>query len=909
MASKKVLEHYLRQLRLIEEHREKWCYENVRRHYKDLMTDLNEFLGVQYAQLAIDDQLTMEILHEKGSYARFLEEVEQRVNKFSPEAAQEIRNTVQLTYKHAYEGMVKAVESCDTYEKLKVNLSGIRAATPDVIKNAVNNKYMEKALTKNHKSTIYEIRQQIAIGLSQGDRMSTMARRLNEQVNKSYTKAICIARTETHRVREAGYQDSSERISKVLKDNDSDYVMTKTWKTMEDMSVRPYRMKGKKGKKSFVMGKGPNHIKMHGKTILVEEEFELDPGVTAKAPGQSGNAGHDINCRCILIRELMTKAEYEALTGKKPVNEKIAQYEAQENILLDEKQHLEADKTKLEQRKQNLESYEYTGIWKDTVTPADYELKKNSIQGKRDYYNNELDQLKNRTGKYAGYDDFDAEIKISRFEQYLKELDEFEKQGKTYVKLSKQLADIDTRLVDIDDEVKAVRQKLMKANGIDPDKMQKEIDNIIDEINKLNKKKDIQAGLTINSKINEFEPGQINKIYKGILPNSHHDVEVIFGDSSVKDFIELSLTKSEQATFKKELKKLVKDDPDVSKLYDYDLGFGFKGKEYFTDKTIKADIDEAFKNYKKMPKSSMDPDEVFAFESLKDFFNELDDLQGTAVDKKAIKKLQKELKDKQDELDKVKKRYGLEDDKFSQRRKDNALWFTDQNGGSKAADKVYRPKAGEVWRKATKAQRDSAYEYTRSYHKYNEPLRGIEYGTNKFLGVGKVDLDDIGVSTGYGYKKGEVKKLIDDLTDYIDESTYDVDIWLNRGCRRSGMDKFFNVDINDFNLPEDELAAKILGTTPTEYGFMSTGVARGTGFSGEIKLNIYAPKGTRMAYVEPFSAFGNGHGKNWDGIKTQSSIGYEAEILVQRNTQFRVIKVEKQGSQWYIDMEVINQKR
>jgi hypothetical protein len=105
------------------------------------------------------------------------------------------------------------------------------------------------------------------------------------------------------------------------------------------------------------------------------------------------------------------------------------------------------------------------------------------------------------------------------------------------------------------------------------------------------------------------------------------------------------------------------------------------------------------------------------------------------------------------------------------------------------------------------------------------------------------------------------------------------------------------------------MQAKLLGTTPTEYGFMSMGVARGTGFSGDIKLNIYAPKGTKMAYVEPFSAFGNGAGKNWDGISPQSSIGYEAEMLFQRNTQFRVIKVEKSGSQWYIDMEVISQKR
>ena len=154
MASQKVLEHYLAQLRRIEEHREKWCEENVRRHYRDLNKDLQEFLGVQYAQLAQDDKLTYEILHQKGQYARFIEEVEQRINKFTPEAAQEIKNTVQVTYKKCFEGMVDAVEKSKDYEQLKVNLKGVRAVTPDVVKNVVKNSFLEDALEKNNKTVI-----------------------------------------------------------------------------------------------------------------------------------------------------------------------------------------------------------------------------------------------------------------------------------------------------------------------------------------------------------------------------------------------------------------------------------------------------------------------------------------------------------------------------------------------------------------------------------------------------------------------------------------------------------------------------------------------------------------------------------------------------------------------------------
>ena len=60
-----------------------------------------------------DDKLTYKSLHSKGQYARFIEEVERRIDKFSPKVSQEIRTTVQLTYQKCFEGMVDAVESGD----------------------------------------------------------------------------------------------------------------------------------------------------------------------------------------------------------------------------------------------------------------------------------------------------------------------------------------------------------------------------------------------------------------------------------------------------------------------------------------------------------------------------------------------------------------------------------------------------------------------------------------------------------------------------------------------------------------------------------------------------------------------------------------------------------------------------
>lgn len=301
-----------------------------------------------------------------------------------------------------------------------------------------------------------------------------------------------------------------------------------------------------------------------------------------------------------------------------------------------------------------------------------------------------------------------------------------------------------------------------------------------------------------------------------------------------------------------------------------------------------------------------DPD---LMQKYQDLYKQLEELD---TEGKAYADIQKELKQIQSQITKVQadlkklEQGGIidsVDDAFSQERKDAAIWAKT----TKEADDVLRDTCGEVWRTSPPIQKNAIYDYTQSYHKFNEPLRGIEYGSEKFLGVGNVDLDQIGVSY-QGWKPGQMRKEINAMTEIISKSTYKEDFWLQRGCRFKGMDKFFNVPMDRLqSATQAELEQLLLNTTPTEYGFCSCGVAKGKGFSGDIILNIYAPSGTQMMYVEPFSAFGNGGGKNWDGIAKQGSFGQESEIILQQGTKFRVTKVEKTPGMIYIDLEVIEQ--
>lgn len=301
-----------------------------------------------------------------------------------------------------------------------------------------------------------------------------------------------------------------------------------------------------------------------------------------------------------------------------------------------------------------------------------------------------------------------------------------------------------------------------------------------------------------------------------------------------------------------------------------------------------------------------DPDLMKKYQDLYNQLQELDTEGKAYADiQKELQQVNKQISKVQSDLKKLETDGIIEsvDDAFSQERKDAAMWAK----STKEADALLRDTCGEVWRTSPPAQKNAIYDYTQSYHKFNEPLRGIEYGSEKFLGVGNVDLDQIGVKYA-GWKPGAMRKEINAMTDIIEKSTYQEDFWLQRGCRFKGMDKFFNVPMDKLQrATQDELEALLLGTTPTEYGFCSCDVAKGKGFSGDIILNIYAPSGTQMMYVEPFSAFGNGSGKSWDGIAKQSSFGQESEIILQQGTTFRVTKVEKTPGTIYIDLEVIGQ--
>lgn len=315
MAKQSELDRLIAQAKRVAEHREQDAEKEIRRMYKKLLKDLQLFLSDTYLKNAKDDVLTYGILQQKGGYAHFLEELTRQADIVTKEEAKLIKQTVTDVYTVCYDGMNSAVGQSVTDEELAERLKGLKGATPQQVKRAVENPVsgltLDDTLEKHRKDIIWEIRRQVGIGITQGDRYTTMAKRLAEQYDMSYKKAVRITRTETHRAREAGFNDSANETHGRL--IGSGLVMAKTWRTMEDGAVRP---NGKKKKT------GANHVLMEGQTVLQDEDFELysdgrKSGDKTPAPSQSGIASQDIHCRCYASRDIMTVEEFEALTGRK----------------------------------------------------------------------------------------------------------------------------------------------------------------------------------------------------------------------------------------------------------------------------------------------------------------------------------------------------------------------------------------------------------------------------------------------------------------------------------------------------------------------------------------------------------------------------------------------------------------
>lgn len=372
MATEKQLDKMFAELRSKSLRKANNSEKEIRATYKAIMKDLQGFIGGEYSRLAQDGKLTYSILQQKGEYARFLQEVTQRLDGLTPDIKNEITRLVNETYELNYKGMVDTVSSSKNVTK---DLESVKASLPETVKQNVNNPIdkltLSDTLEYNRAGITYNIRKQIGIGLVNGDRYEEMSKRISTSLDGDYKKSVRIVRTESHKVQEKGLNDAAQECSDAINKGTSGMVMVKIWRTGRDSRVRD------------------THSAMEGVTVLTDEEFELPSGATTLTPGDSGVASEDVNCRCYCSYKLMTIEEYEKATGNK--------YEKESGKLNDEEIEVIKDYSGIYGKKINSYMYGETdsimSYEKEIADKLHYILDKQSLPKKGVYYRGQSSKI------------------------------------------------------------------------------------------------------------------------------------------------------------------------------------------------------------------------------------------------------------------------------------------------------------------------------------------------------------------------------------------------------------------------------------------------------------------------------------------------------------------------------------
>lgn len=168
--------------------------------------------------------------------------------------------------------------------------------TPDAIKYSLQKKY-DFSTIKNtlalHRGRIYNsVKHNLNQGLIQGYGYGEMAKEVKESFNRGFSDAYRIMRTEGHRAREIGNLDALEHAR-------NKGVITKDyWVAVFDQRTRV------------------EHGDMDGREREKDGLFHMPGGVTTEAPGLSGVARHDINCRCHVATKIINfSPKYKRVKG------------------------------------------------------------------------------------------------------------------------------------------------------------------------------------------------------------------------------------------------------------------------------------------------------------------------------------------------------------------------------------------------------------------------------------------------------------------------------------------------------------------------------------------------------------------------------------------------------------------
>ncbi|MGR6899557.1 phage minor head protein [Rummeliibacillus sp. BSL5] len=262
----------------------KWSDKVTKKYEKELNSMYSELIKAALALLGSifnsyekDGKLTYAEMMKYKRLDSFHTQMNVLINTMSKKQRDSLLDLLDEHYVYSWDWMAWAIEN-----EADIRLKNMKTKVEQVEKamqNPISGLTLDETLEKNRREIIIKVKREVTQSLVQGSTYKQTASRLTKAFEGDYVKSVRVARTETHRVREQASLGSAQEA------NSQGIVMMKRWMNMKDERVRRTPK--------------ANHVSLGGQSVPVDEPFDLGGEEKGQAPGMTGYAHHDINCRCL----------------------------------------------------------------------------------------------------------------------------------------------------------------------------------------------------------------------------------------------------------------------------------------------------------------------------------------------------------------------------------------------------------------------------------------------------------------------------------------------------------------------------------------------------------------------------------------------------------------------------------
>ena len=754
----------------------------------------------------------------------------------------------------------------------------------------VDSKLSKPLYTKLGESTTklkHNLQRNLSRGIAQGESYYQIAQSMTKEMVGDYSRfrggafyiAERIVRTEGHRITNQAKLDSMQKAI------DAGADVVKQWDATLDRRTRP------------------EHAKADGQIREMDEDFEVW-GEKLPAPGVGGSARNVINCRCRCLQRAKWALDDDEL-----------------QTLKDRAAYYGLDKT------EDFEDFKQKYL----------KISEAELQALKDQWKIYQEQQDAIIGKYKDFDDFFINGSIDDLGEYTQALDDQFEVGQKLTKNGVDTLDLKLAYQQEQAEKAAALKAAAKAEADEIKKLQTKWEKYDSEMESIKGKYKDDIDFVTNGTAKDKK-----KFWK--LQDKADEVEKQLNALKVDPY-ELKVKNAEAAAKKAEekVKKLEKDinnsQKKLNKIPNKTYSGIWKEDVDLSDYQAKKASIKAKKQYyeDEIVKLTSDPDDFPKWKSDKvdKYLQYIEDLEeyeklGEQYSEKYVK-LKTKIDKLQDDLAKVtgtsKTAKGFSPSAYTPEAKAKVKFYTSADD----ADAMLRPKLDKQWKDLSDSEKYGLWKYTENSNPLNKPLSGYHDGWSRsnFVGVGKArwSYEDAWRSNPskfkkFGHSNGTVDhfKAITDLTKAIDKCELDTPMKLTRGSDIGGFAGLLEGSNISFDQAKrllesgdiDTLQQLLEGQSFQNHAFTSTGIAKGTGFSGNVMYEIYAPSGTKAIYAEPQSYFGNtiSGAELYTPGHSHYGVGHEAEMILQRGTTFRITEIKKEagyGNYYRVKMEVVEQ--